>query len=277
MRTQFTTRGVSSLVRKFQQQPQLLHRSTRSLVAQEGRALCVAYASATHPGPGFSPAKNAKFAERIETDIRSIYAVPAKPGQIYAMMKVHAPELANAYWHAYKAQRPRAMEEIRRKANLPGGFNPAQHRQARTGPKGSVARPEAPLTVSSGPSVAAYVRKKKALVGFAKAGWAAAAKAIGGRVRRNVRDAAGNRRTEEKIPAPLRKLANRFPDSGGARWSENGSKVTLEIFTRVSYAEDATEPRLFEAANSYAANSFANALGESLRALNRRLFGRNAA
>jgi hypothetical protein len=186
------------------------------------------------------------------------------------MMKVHAPQLANAYWHAIKSQKPRAAEEILRKANLPKGLAPADHRAARTGKKGRVAKLASPVTLATEPQLRAYTGKKQKLVGFAKAGWAAAAKAIGGRVRRNIREAGGNRRTEEIFPPHIRKLASRFPGAGGARYSVSGMIHRLEIFTNVRYAQEATNPALMASAESRAKDSFTKAIAQSLQAMHKR-------
>lgn len=277
MKVRVVTKGGEALVRKFKQHPNLLMRSTRSLLAQEGRELCYRYSAATVPGPGFDTAKMNQFRNRIDGDVRRVFATREEPNQIFAMMKIHAPELANAYWHAIKANKPRAADELRRKANLPTGLNPADHKKSRTAKKGRVAALPAPLSVAPAHAVTAYSRKMQNLAGFAKAGWYIAAKAIGGRMRANIRAEGGKRSTQERFPGDIRKLGNRFPNIGGARFSGTGSRMSLEIFTRVKHAREATDEGLFASATANAQEAFGKALGESLRALNRKLFGRKAA
>ncbi len=165
------------------------------------------------------------------------------------------------------------MAEILRQANLPQGFDPALHKAARTGRNGRVKKNQRPVVLANEAQVRAYARKQRALVGTAKAGWGCAAKALGGRNRRNLRDATGgNRATAERLPAYVRALMRKFPDLGGPRALDPDSTVTIEIFTNVKHAAEAIPPRLYASVTSSAQASLAVALNQSLRALNQQQF-----
>lgn len=271
MKSSLTNQGGNKLLQRLREQPQLINRSLESVLRQEGRALCVEYSKATFPGPGFDAAKTEQFKKRVEGDVRRVFAVRSQPGQIFALIKIHAPELAPAYWHAVKSQKPRQAEEILRKANLPTGLSPADHKAARTGKKSRVGKLVSPASLATEPQLNAFVRKQLALVEFAKAGWAAAAKAIGGRVRANVRVPGQKRTTREVFPASIRKLVNRYSSIGSASYSISGSTHSLTIATHVKHAQEATNPGMMASAESRAQDSFTRAIAQSLQALHRRL------
>lgn len=272
MKTAARIAGGDRLIAKFKAHPQLIHRTMESVLKQEARALCVEYGSATAPF-GFQEAPAEKFRGRVEGDVRRVFASRTSPSAVYQMMKVHAPQLAPAYWHAYKSKKTRSMAAIVRKANLPEGLSPAAHKAARTGKKGRVAGLEAPVSLANEAQLRTYVRKQRQLVGFAKAGWYAAAKGLGGRVRRNLVLESGKRKTEEIFPAYVRALARKFPDAGGARITSRGSKVNVEIFTRVRHSREALSDAAYFSATQRAETQLANALAQSLRALNEKKFG----
>jgi hypothetical protein len=266
--------GAKGFLAKIRAHPQLIHREIESVLKQEARALAVEYASATMPGPGLQDGgKVEAFRKTVESDIRRVFASRADPNQIYRLMQVHAPNLAKAYWHAYKSKKPRAMAEILRKANLPQGLNPADHSAARTGKNGRVKKNQKLVSVANDAQLRVFVRKQRALVGFAKAGWACAAKGLGGRVRRNTRDATGgSRKTAESFPKYVRALARKFPDAGGARLLIEGTRITIEIFTNVTHADVAMPKPLYEAATSRAQQKTTLALTYALQELNKRIF-----
>ncbi len=150
-------------------------------------------------------------------------------------------------------------------------LSPADHKAARTGKKGRVGKLVSPASLATEPQLNAYVRKQLALVEFAKAGWAAAAKAIGGRVRANVRVPGQKRTTREVFPASIRKLANRYSSIGSAAYSISGSTHSLTIATHVKHAQEATNPGMMASAESRAQDSFTRAIAQSLQAMHRRL------
>jgi len=265
--------GATGLLKKLLAHPQLVLRETESILRQEARALAVEYCSATMPGPGLQDGgKVEAFRKTVESDVGRVFATREDPGAVFQLMKQHAPHLANAYWHAHKAKKPRQMAEILRKANLPQGLNPADHSAARTGKNGRVRKNQKHVSIANAASLRVFTRKQRGLVGFAKAGWACAAKGLGGRVRRNIRGADGTRATAESFPGYVRALARKFPDAGGASIAVSGTTVTVAIWTNVRHGDVAMPLPLYEAAVSRAQQKVNLALTESVRAINRQQF-----
>lgn len=252
-----------------------LQREVVSILKQEARAHAVEMGSATMPGPGFGEDNAAKFADRVGGDVRKVYASKQDPGSIFALMKVHAPHLAGAYWHAHKSNKPRAAADIVRRAGLPQGLDPAVLAKARTGKKRRVPGPKAPVSLATEAQVRVMVRKQQQLVGFAKAGWYAAAKGIGGRIRRNSVSSGGARQTAEIFPSYVRKIARKFPDIGGASVSGGMNSPRVEVWSNVRHAVAALPPRLHAAA----ADRARDRVGAQIRAAQRALAkpGRRAA
>lgn len=252
-----------------------LQREVVSILKQEARAHAVEMGSATMPGPGFGETNAAKFQDRVEADVRKIFASKQDPGSIFALMKVHAPHLAGAYWHAHKSNKPRAAADIMRKANLPTGIDPAALKKARTGKKGRVPGPKQPVSLATEAQVRVIVRRQRGLVGLAKAGFYQAAKGLGGRVRRNIVSPAGKRQTEEIFPAYVRKLARKFPDIGGASVTGGLNNPRVEVYSNVPHAGAALPARLHAAAASRAQAKIAAEIRYAAAALNKK--GRRAA
>lgn len=271
MRTGARIIGTASLIQKFKAHPDLLNRTAESVLKQEGRGLCKEYGRITVPY-GYQDGVATGLRKRVREDVSRVFAVRSSPAQIFAMMKIHAPLLANAYWHAHKANRPRAMADLVRKANLPQGLNPALHKGARTGKKGRVGALPAPLSLVSEPQLRTFTRRQLALVGFAKAGWLAAAKAIGGRVRRNLVAKDGSRSTEETFPKWVRDVERKHPGIGGARFTNADGHLVLEIFTSVKHAVEALPPVEYEKANNQAKHNLAEQFSNAIAALNKRIF-----
>jgi hypothetical protein len=106
-------------------------------------------------------------------------------------------------------------------------------------------------------------------VGTAKAGWHQAGKALGGRTRRNMTGAGGERWTVEKYPAYVRRVSRRFSGLGGAMVGP--SKVT--IFTNVNHAVEAMDERRKAGAEAEAERRFQRAMAIALERVNVRVFG----
>lgn len=264
------------MLRKFKEHPELVNRTVESVLVQEGRAVCVEWASATYPGPGFKDAEAVKFRRRVRGDVGRVFAVRSSPYQVMELLKVHAPKLAKGYWKAHKAGQQSAMDAIVRAANLPQGLTRGAHKSARDA-HGAVGKNHKPESLVREPQFNAFAKGQEKLVGFAKAGWYCAAKALGGRVRRNIREDNGKRRTEEIFPKWIRDLARRYPDAGGARVTTTGRQVTVEVFTNVRHAQEALIPGLGDAVEDRARGRVAKALAIGLQKLGRSRFGKKAA
>lgn len=269
--------GVEALVRKFREHPELIARTQESVLRQEARGLCVEYGSATMPGPGFGEENAEKFRQRVEREVKQVFVTKANTQALYRMILRRSKRLAAGFLRATKAERPDQVRRILQEAGIAvEGLNPAVHKAARTGKKGSVPKSYSSTTVVSEPQARAYAKRQAALVGVAKAGWYAAAKGLGGRVRRNLVDDAGKRRTEEIFPGYVRKLARKFPDLGGARVTSTGSRTRVEIFTRVKHGEAAMPAGLRAAAESRARERLGAAMAKAVREVNGRKFRRVA-
>lgn len=266
--------GADKVAKNLARYQREVQRDAVSILKQEARALCVELGSATNPGPGFDEMKSHKFRGRVDGDVRKVFASKQDPSSIMALMRVHAPHMAGAYWHAVKSGKSRAALEIMRRANLPEGINPAHHKAARIGKKGRVPGPVRPVSIATEPQVARFSREQAALVGMAKAGWYAAAKALGGRVRRNIVGLGGKRMTEEIFSASVRKLARRFSGLGGARISGGEDRPRVEVFTNVKHATNALPHGMYLSAVLRAEEKVVAALKHSGAALRKKVFGK---
>ncbi len=264
MKSGYSVQGDSALIRRLTKYPELIDRTADSVLRQEARALCVSYGFASEPR-GLQERSAVKMTQRVGSDVRKVFASRQSPATVYELLKVHAPHLANAYWHAHKKNKPRQMSAILTKANLPQGIQPADLKAARTGPGARVKKGQQPVSLATEAQLRAFVRKQQQLVGFAKAGWYAAAKALGGRVRSNTTASDGKRTTAEVFPGYVRKIASRFPGIGGATITPG----RVEIFTSVRHAAAALTATNYATATDRARASLAAALAQSIRALNR--------
>lgn len=261
--------GINRFQKRLERVADSLKREAGSIVKQEARALSVEFGSATLPGPGF--AEPTKFRKRVEGEVRQVFASRSHPGQVYQMLSVHAPHLAGAYWRAVQQRKPRSAEAIVKKAGLPEGLNPSDHKKARAGHKGArVLRGSKPATLARESEVRGYAKEQVGNVGFAKAGWYAAAKAIGGRVRRSITGENGKRTSIEIFPGWVRKLANKNSGIGGAVVRDSGSGPSVTIFNSVKHAAPALKPSLKAEAISRANDNLKAALKRALAEVVRR-------
>ena len=141
-----------------------------------------------------------------------------------------------AFWHASKNGNLAKANKYLRDAGIKVEVvDRSLHRAARTGPRGSVAKTATARQLVRVASLAKYTREKQATVGTAKAGWYAAAKSLGGRVRKNERDGAGNRSTHETFPRYVRKIVRKYPGLGGSLVSD----YQVTIWSNVTHGEEA--------------------------------------
>jgi hypothetical protein len=268
MKTGYSVKGASALIQKLTEHPELIEREKDSVLRQEARSLCVSYGFATEPR-GLQEGSAAKLAKVVEGDVRSVFASRQDASKVFKLIQSKNPDLARAYWHAFKSGNKRRMGQIVTQAALPQGIDVGQLKAARTGAGSRVNRKQqVPVSIATEPQVRARVRKQQQLVGFAKAGWYAAARALGGRVRRNYVTPFGQRATAEIFPGYVRKLARRYPGIGGARISPG----RVEIFTSVRHADVALTATNYMAANDQARASLARSLGKAVAELNKKKF-----
>jgi hypothetical protein len=265
MRTGLRVYGTGAFAAKLTRFASELGRDLESVVKQEARALAGEYGAATGPGMGMAQTTGDKLKRKIDSDVRRAFASRQNPQAVYRLLSTKSPQLAAAYWHAYKAKKTRRMGQILTQAGLAEGVSSQALRGVRTNGKGGVPKNIEPLSLGREPQVAALSRRQQLLVGTAKAGWHQAAKGLGGRVRRNLTDSDGKRRTEEIFPEYVRKVSNRFSGLGGA-FFVGGEKPSATIFSSVRHAVDALiSPGAIEQANERAQARFHKALLEALQ------------
>jgi hypothetical protein len=126
---------------------------------------------------------------RVKIDVERTQRTIDALGSIWQDLKAIDKGLAAAMWTAYKARKMGTVKQIIEDLSVQGGFthgavNPSIHTQARTTAKRAVPKNHKAkhIITSAGNALAKYVAKKQKTIGAAKAGWAAAAKSIGGNV-----------------------------------------------------------------------------------------------
>ena len=260
--------GASSASNRLKNYALALKRETVSVLKQEARGLAIALGSATQPN-GLSEGGSEKFENRVEADVRKVFASRKSPGAIYLLLQQQAPHLAGAYWSATKKGRTRAVADILRRANLPQGIDANALKTARRGKQGRVLKNQVPVSLATEAQVRVAARKQRQLVGLAKAGWYCAAKGLGGRIRRNTVSASGTRSTSEVFPPYVKRLARKFPNLGGARISGGEVAPRIEIFTSVKHATAALPAGAHAAAVDNARRNVKRDLELAMKSLNR--------
>jgi hypothetical protein len=247
-----------------------LERSVPSILAQEGRALAAEYGSATVPGPGFDEAKIQKFARRIESEIRRVFASASNASAVYQRLRAVAPDFAAAYWRQHKLGKPRAQAAILRQAGIAQQSPDAgSHRAARTNRRARVPTNQVPVAVVPEAQLKRYIRTRVANAGFAKAAWYVASLALGGRARRTVNNDDGTRTSVQIFPTSLRKIGRANPHIGGALITGRGINTAVQIFSNVAYAASALPTGLRQSANARAAERTRKSIAKALQQTNR--------
>lgn len=253
--------------------PRGLERTVASVLKQEARALCVEMGAGTLPGPGFGETNAEGFRLRVEREVKRVFLTVEDKARIAALVGRRSPKLGKALRRVMKEnpagwiRDPQAIRYLREAGVKAEVLNPAQHKVARTGRQGRVPGNFRSDTVVSPAQRRAFVRKQQQLVGLAKAAWYVAAKALGGRVRLNLRDAdGGNRRTVEQFSPYIRKLARRFPGIGGAEVSA----TRVSVFSNVSYASEAIPQEFHDRAVYGAQDRLRESLLRGIREARRR-------
>lgn len=267
-----TLQGADRFSRNVRKMSEELGREVESVLRQEARALCTAVGAVTEPR-GFQEKNAEAYRKTVEAQVRRVFASRANIYAVSEFMKRRSVPLALAFYRAAKAGKTAQARRYLRDAGITlEQIDTALHRQARSGPNANVPKNVQAAAIVAEPSLRKYVREKRALVGLAKAAWYVAAKALGGRVRRNIVEADGKRRTEEIFPGYLRKLARKFPGIGGASVTPR----RVEVWSNITYAVHAVDDYKFEEALRMSEESFRRSLAKSVDALTRRYF-KNAA
>jgi hypothetical protein len=259
--------GADDFLAALKKHPEKIGRTADSILKQEARGLAVSLAYQTAP-EGLGEKGGAKLEKKIAMEIRQLFPTAKNNGLIYKFIFMGNPELAKAYWRAYKSKDEKSVARILRVAALPRGIDAGAHQSARR--KGSLSsfRPKA---MSTEASLQAYIKRSQRKVGLAKAGWAAAAKSLGGRVRTR---AVGSGKSVERIPKYIRALQKR--DNIGGSSTKLAPRSSVRIWNIVPYINTALPDHRYQKALSEAQRSFVTALNNSVAYLNRNRFNRSS-
>ena len=266
---QIKTKGATDFLEALKKHPEKIARTTESIVKQEARSLAVNLGAATLP-TGMGEGSNKKLQKRIEDDIKRIFPSKDNAWKVFEYLKRDDERLAKAFWVAYKSQDQKAQTRILRRAKLPKGIDPAAHQSARR--KGKVPPDAKSISFAPDTRLNAYMRRTQKKAGLAKAGWAAAANALGGRVRTRSR-ATG--KSIQRFPKFVRTLQKRS-NIGGALF-RGGPRAYAKIWNIVPYIGDALPENLYYNALDQAEREFVNALNRSVQYLNKNRFNRSRA
>jgi len=247
--------GADAFAKKLGNYAKLVDRTLESVLKQEARAVCVSLGAATMPfGLTASPNVEA-HRNKVEKQIRQVFFTPNSVYGLQKLVERRSPQLGAAFARARKEGNKVQMARYLADAGVAtGSLSPATHKAARTSYYGGVEKGYQSTDLVAQGQLDAYVRKRRDNVGVAKAAWYAAARALGGRIRRNLVAADGKRSTVEKFPSYLKKLARKYPGLGGARVMPG----RVEIFSNVAHARQAIldfalDDALYEAKQSFLA------------------------
>ena len=244
-------KGGSDVVRLLNRYPQKVGRTLESLVKQEARGLAVELARNTRPF-GFSDKAKKRGEGAVAGDINRVFAVPS---DAYDNMKLLNPAAADRFWANIQNRRFARAEQSLKSSNSPwknlpvGRLDPKLHQQSRTGRNASVKRKVPAQIVTSPKALDSYVAKVQKRVGFAKASWINAAKAIGGKVR------------------GAAQWVTRHKQAPGTATIKTGDKPSVTLVNNLDYIEEVTTAKGIEIALQVAAGRLRKALVTSLRVI----------
>jgi len=259
--------GASAFEKKLRDFPGLLGRDVESVLKQGARATCVFLGNATDP-TGMQDGHAEANRNKVERQVRQVFLAKEPPWQLLAALKRRSPRLFHGYIRARQEGDEKQMRRYLQEAGIQiGVLNPSTHRAARTTASGGVPKDYQGSDMVTSPQLAAYAKRKRAQVGLAKAGWYAAAKSLGGRVRSND-TVNGKRVTAEIFPPYLRKLARKYPGTGGSRIQPG----RVEVFSNVRHAREAIRDGNLDDALFNARQSFHAALYRQLQIRRKSIF-----
>lgn len=261
--------GAEAFEKKLAAYPELVGRTVESVLKQEARATCVALGAATMPFGLTESDRVRAHRFKVERQVRQVFLTPSAQKGIGLMIRRRSESLFRGYQRATAAGDQAQMARYMAEAGVVvEALNPAIHRAARTTAFGGVEKGYQGKDLVSQQQLEVFVRKQMEKVGLAKAGWFAAAKSLGGRIRRNIVEADGKRRTEEIFPPYIKKLARKFPGLGGSRIQPG----RVEVFTNVRHAEQSILDFAYDDAIYRAQQSFRAALSKAVARIRQRGF-----
>ena len=262
-------KGADEFLAALKKHPEKISRTTESILRQEARNLATNFAAVTLPF-GMREGGADVLKSRIEADISRLFPTEDSPWRIFELIKQQSEKLALAYWHAHKSGDERAKVNILRRAKVPRGLNAGDHQQARK--KGKVPGNAEPISLAPPGRLGAYIRQRQKKAGLAKAGWYAAATALGGRVRTR---SASTGKSVQRFPKYVRTLG-KTSGIGGASFI-GGPRARARIWNTVSYIGEALPDALYYQALDRAQDDFVAALNRSVQYLNANKFNTSRA
>ena len=154
-----------------------------------GKVFAGVAARNTLPYGAYETAPDAAM-DTVQNQIKRTQVPIDSLGSMWQVLKAVDKGLAAAFWTAVKARKMGLAKQILDNLVTAGGsfthgaVSPDVHTKARTGIRRSVPKDHKPthIITSAGAALNTYIKKKQRTIGAAKAGWAAAAKAMGGAV-----------------------------------------------------------------------------------------------
>ena len=262
MRVTGKVTGLDPIRKQIALFPKEVQRPMDKLLIQEVRTLAVESARITLPF-GLTDKPFKRLADRIKADINRIFKRADNLGAAYKQLEAADPALARDFWRAEKAgEKEKARRLLRKlcaKAGIPiGAVRPDLHKAARTALYGRVSDNAKTLAVvSKGEALDRYIAKVQRQIGAVKAGWIAAAKALGGTVR--------------GVPRWANTGAHK--SSNGTAIVKRGAKgAKIELQNQVSYAQEACNDAQLRQAEGRARLRLQNAMTQKLKAMASRMF-----
>jgi hypothetical protein len=268
-----TTTGITALKKRIATMSEEIPKAMERIVKMEATTLCSEYARATGPGKTLSEKPILNYQRKVEGQIRQLFPASDRPYAIAAIIGRRSKPLAAAYLRAIKQNKPAQARRYLRDAGIQvETISQDAHKAARTGTGGSVPKDHEPIAVVNSAKLRAYIKTSQAKVGMAKASWLQAALGIVKRLRTQQTLPDGSRRSFEKFPPTIKRVARRFPGLGGSTITGSGFQTTVTIFSNVSHGPDALDIQNYALANAASSKTLASSIAHTIAYLNRKLF-----
>ncbi len=249
----------------FQTLANQLGRSLPSLTAQGARSCAINYGYHTQPY-GFAEVAKVAYEHTVEAEVARVYTTRENASGVYLLIRAVDPVKAEAYWAAHKKGRKRRAADILNSVSIQRSTSLAILKAARTGKNGHVPKKIQPRSLVTKQEQRAIQKRQKALVGFAKAGWYQAARALG-RVRSTVVADDGSRTSAQIFPAYIRTLARRNSGIGSGKTVSSPHHAMTSISTHVRHALPALPESARKKAEESARQAFQKACREAMAAI----------
>jgi hypothetical protein len=269
-----TIQGMDALLKKLRKLPEEVAKVTETAVKMTAVQVCVEYARATGPGVNtLSDKPVTDYGRAVKRQIESVFPSSERPAAVAALVKRRSEKLYRAYLRAMREGKLAQARKYLKDAGIRvDELTRAAHDSARVGPGRSIPKKAEPVAVVNAARLRVYTREEVRRAGMAKAAWYQAAGMVVKRVRGTARGPDG-RRSYQRFPQSLRKVAQRYPGLGYAEVTGSGMETVVKIASRVKHAPEASDELLMAQGRAIGHEGMARALAESVRAMNRRLFG----